>query len=145
VSWILAAACLVLALAGGLTAAHFHESADRAQALNQRITAVLTAPDAQAATARTQGDATVTVVSSRSRNTAVITAARLDRLPPAKTYQLWFLGAASPRSAGVLRPSADRPVIASGLGDARQMAITVEPAGGSPQPTNAPFLTLRLG
>ncbi len=78
-------------------------------------------------------------------NKAVVTAARLGSLPSAKTYQLWFLGAAAPRSAGLLRPSADRPLIASGLGDARQLGITVEPAGGSPRPTSAPFLTLRLG
>ncbi|NVI90844.1 anti-sigma factor, partial [Actinomadura sp. BRA 177] len=143
--WLAAAACLVLALAGGVTAAHFHGDAERAQALNRRITAVMSAPDARVATAGTRGDGTVTVVSSRSLNKAVVTAARLGSLPSAKTYQLWFLGAAAPRSAGLLRPSADRPLIASGLGDARQLGITVEPAGGSPRPTSAPFLTLRLG
>ncbi|TDD85133.1 hypothetical protein E1293_11855 [Actinomadura darangshiensis] len=147
-SWLAAAACLVLALAGGVTAAHFHGDAERAQDFNRRIAAVMTAPDAQASTTRAQDDATVTVVSSRKLDKAVITTSRLRRLPSAKSYQLWFLASsAAPRSAGVMRPPAgepSKPVIASGVGNAQQLGMTVEPAGGSAQPTGAPFLTLKL-
>lgn len=147
-SWLAAAACLILALAGGITAAHFHGDAEHAQDLNRRIAAVLTAPDAQTSTTRTQDDATVTVVSSRSLDKAVITTSRLRQLPSAKTYQLWFLApSAAPRPGGVLRPPAgrpSRPIIASGLGNAQQIGMTIEPAGGSPRPSGAPFLTLPL-
>ncbi|QKW36913.1 anti-sigma factor [Actinomadura sp. NAK00032] len=147
-SWLAAAACLLLALAGGITAARFQGDAERARDLNRRIAAVMTAPDARSSTARTQDGATVTVVSSRSLDEAVITTSRLKRLPAAKTYQLWFLAAsAAPRPGGVLRPPADRPsrpIIASGLGNARQIAMTVEPAGGSARPSTDPFLTLPL-
>ncbi|WP_242910543.1 anti-sigma factor [Actinomadura terrae] len=147
-SWLAAAACLVLALACGITAVHLHGTAERAREADRRIAAVMTAPDARTSTARTRDGATVTVVSSRSLDQAVITTSRLRRLPPARTYQLWFLAAsAAPRSGGVLRPPADgpsQPIIASGLGTAQQVGMTVEPAGGSARPSTAPFLTLPL-
>src|SRR6476469_8677756 len=49
-----AAACLVLALVGGGAALHFNRAADRAQALNRQITAIMTAPDAHTSTSRAQ-------------------------------------------------------------------------------------------
>jgi anti-sigma-K factor RskA len=145
-SRLAAAACLVLALVGGFTTWHFHRSAEHAQALNRHVTAVMTAPDAHASTARAQAAGTVTVVSSRSLGEAVVTTARLPHLPPAKTYQMWWLGPNPPRSAGTLNPSGKTsPLVTTGLGDAQRFGVTIEPAGGSPQPTNAPLLTLDLG
>ncbi|TDD38212.1 hypothetical protein E1287_06490 [Actinomadura sp. KC06] len=145
-SRIAAAACLVLALIGGGTTWHYHRSADQERALNRQVTAVMTAPDAHTSTARAQGAATVTVVSSRSLGKAVVTTARLQHLPPAKTYQMWWLGPTAPRSAGTLDPSGrQRPVITVGLGNAQRFGVTIEPAGGSPQPTSPPLLTVALG
>lgn len=71
--------------------------------------------------------------------------------PPARrTYQLWglpahgapiSLGTFVPDAAGrarlVVRVPPDTPLVAS--------AVTEEPAGGSPQPTQAPFLVARWG
>ncbi|GAA4228248.1 anti-sigma factor [Actinomadura meridiana] len=145
-SWLAAAACLVLALASGGAAWHYHRSADHAQALNRQVTAVMTAPDAHTSTTGAQGTATVTVVSSRSLGKAVVTTSRLRPLPPAKTYQMWWLGPVAPRSAGTLDLSGKtRPVVTAGLGAAQRFGVTIEPAGGSPQPTSAPILTLGLG
>ncbi|TYC07414.1 anti-sigma factor [Actinomadura syzygii] len=144
-SRLAAAACLVLALIGGGTTWHFHRSAEHAQALNRRVTAVMTAPDAHTSTARAQ-TATITVVSSRSLGEAVVTTARLQRLPPAKTYQMWWLGPTPPRSAGTLNPPGrPRPLVTTGLGNAQRFGVTIEPAGGSQQPTSAPILTVALG
>ncbi|MFI0485448.1 anti-sigma factor domain-containing protein [Actinomadura sp. 9N215] len=144
-AWLAAAACLVLALTGGGLAAHFHRQADRAQALNRQVTVVMAAPDARTSTVRVQDTATLTVVSSRTLNRAVVTTSRLWPLPPDKTYQLWWLGPAAPRSAGTLDASStSRPVVAEGLGNARSLGVTVERSGGSHQPTNAPILTLDL-
>jgi anti-sigma factor RsiW len=142
-AWLAAAACLVLALTGGGAAWHLHRAAEHAQALNRQVAAVLTAPDARTSTVSARG--TVTVVSSRSVGKAVVTASRLPRLPSTRTYQMWWLGPAAPRSAGTLDLTGDaRPVVTAGLGDARRFGVTVEPAGGSPRPTGAPILTLPL-
>ncbi|MDL4813222.1 anti-sigma factor [Actinomadura opuntiae] len=143
-NWLAAAACLVLALAGGGAAWHFHRSAEHAQALNHQVTAVMTAPDAHTSTTRAPTGATVTVVASRSLGKAVVTTSGLRHLPSAKTYQMWWLGPTAPRSAGTLNYTT-HPVVTTGLGDAQRFGVTVEPASGSPQPTSDPILTLELG
>lgn len=144
--WLAAAACLVLALAGGGAAWRSHRAAEHALALNRRLAEVMAAPDAHTSTARAGDGAAVTVVASRSLGKAVVTASGLRHLPPARTYQMWWLGQAAPRSAGTLSVSdRGRPVVAAGIGDARRFGITVEPAGGSTRPTGAPILTLPLG
>ncbi|WP_455578052.1 anti-sigma factor [Actinomadura luteofluorescens] len=145
-TWLAAAACLVLAMAGLGAAWHLQRSAEHEQSLNRQVAAVMSAPDAHTSTVRTPDAATVTVVSSRSLGRAVVTTSRMPRLPSARTYQLWWLGPAAPRSAGTMNPSGkDRPLIASGLGDARRIGVTVEPAGGSSRPSGAPILTLGVG
>ena len=60
--------------------------------------------------------------------------------PPGRTYQLWTIEAGKPASAGIFATSAAgnaRHAIATAdkLGDALVLAVTVEPAGGVPQPT----------
>ncbi|MER6816355.1 anti-sigma factor [Spirillospora sp. NPDC000708] len=143
--WLAAAACLVLALLGGGAAWRFQRSADHAQALNRQVSAVMTASDAHTSTTRSPAGATVTVVSSRSLGKAVVTASRLPHLPSARTYQMWWLGPTAPRSAGTLDLSGKtRPIVTAGLGEAQRFGVTVEPAGGSPQPTSAPIITLAL-
>ncbi|KAB2390358.1 anti-sigma factor [Actinomadura montaniterrae] len=145
-AWLAAAACLVLALAADGEAWRSHRSAEHAQALNHQVSTVMAAPDAHTSTVRAQGSASVTVVASRSLGKAVVTTSGLLRLPSAKTYQMWWLGPAAPRSAGTpdLTGKA-RPVVTTGLGDAQRLGVTIEPAGGSPQPTSAPILTVALG
>ncbi|WP_141578918.1 anti-sigma factor [Actinomadura sp. WMMA1423] len=145
-TWLAAAACLVLVLAGVGAAWRLQRSADREQSLNRQVAAVMGAPDAHTSTVRTPDAATVTVVSSRSLGKAVVTTSRLRRLPPARTYQMWWLGSAAPRSAGTMNPSEpERPAVFSGLGDARRIGVTIEPAGGSARPSGAPILTLGVG
>ncbi|WP_149261828.1 anti-sigma factor domain-containing protein [Actinomadura sp. K4S16] len=144
--WLAAAACLVLALVGAGAAWRIQRSAESEQSLNRQVAAVMSAPDAHTSTVRTPDAATVTVVSSRSLGKAVVTTDRMPPLPSAKTYQMWWLGRAAPRSAGTMNPSeSDRPVVASGLGDARRIGVTIEPAGGSLRPSGAPILTLGVG
>jgi anti-sigma-K factor RskA len=67
-------------------------------------------------------------------------------LPGAKTYQLWLMGPSAPRSVGTMTPFGGKlpPVIAGDLGDANQVGITVEPAGGSPQPTSLPIFAVPI-
>ncbi len=68
-----------------------------------------------------------------------------DQLPdpgPGKTYQMWFVPPqGAPVSAGLLSGTA--PVLLEGGGqDAAAVALSVEPAGGSPQPTTTPVLVI---
>ncbi|HEX2641456.1 MAG TPA: anti-sigma factor, partial [Thermoanaerobaculia bacterium] len=74
-----------------------------------------------------------------SAGRAVFTASHLPALPAGKTYQLWFIPTdGKPVSAGVFATNADGAAtleverIAS---DIQVWAVTIEPAGGVPQPT----------
>lgn len=139
-----ASVLLVVSVALGATLAHVRGQLDQANAGNARITAVLSAPDATAVPVHA-GAISGTVVVSRERGEIVFTAAGMPALHGAQVYQLWFMGGGLPRSAGLLG-SADpgRPVLAAGLGGANQVGVTVEPAGGSPEPTTAPVMVVPL-
>lgn len=144
--WLLvvaAAACLVVAgLMGGLTV-RAQQRADRAEAAGRQIIDVLSAPDARRVSARAATGGSGTVVASRAKGRALVVLDGVPVLPASQTYELWFMGPAKPRSAGLVRDSGT-PVIATGLGDATQVGVTVEPAGGSPQPTSVPVLTVAI-
>lgn len=145
--WLLtltAAACL-LVVAGfmGVLTVRAQDRADRAEAASRQLIDVLAAPDARQASGRASTGGSGTVVASRAKGKAVVVLAGVPRLPSSQTYELWLMGPNRPRPAGLLRDSGT-PVIATGLGDATQVGVTVEPAGGSPQPTSVPVLTVAL-
>ena len=62
-------------------------------------------------------------------------------------YQLWLIGKTKTTSAGLLPPAQagqTPPVLASGVVKGDTLGLTVEPAGGSAQPTTTPILALPL-
>jgi anti-sigma-K factor RskA len=147
VGWLLSAACLVLAVVLGVTTLRAERAKDRSVALNREIATVLAARDARTTTAPVRPEGSGTVVASRSLGKAVVIMSGLPRLSSARTYELWFMGPRPPRPAGTMRPPADGapgPILAAGLGDATQIGLTVEPAGGSPLPTSDPIFTAGL-
>jgi len=80
-----------------------------------------------------------------SSGEAVFAASKLPTLPRDRTYQLWFIAGGKPVSAGTFdvgeRGSA-RLLVQSvpPAGSIDAWAVTVEPAGGVPQPTGAMVL-----
>ena len=86
---------------------------------------------------------------NHTRRTFIVTALDLPPAPSGKTYQLWALRKGQPpMSMGTFHPTAtgrtlttlavSQPITDGGLID--DCALTVEPAGGSPQPTEPPRL-----
>ncbi len=82
----------------------------------------------------------------RDRQTWLVNAYHLPRLPAGKVYQLWYVTRNAKISAGTF------PVDSTGLGtrlmpvpaeaqDAVLATMTVEPEGGSPQPTGTTVLS----
>lgn len=143
----LAAAVVALAVALGLTLASAQRQLDAARSQQQAVAAVLSSPDARILTDRTSLGGTATVVVSRSERKMIFTATGLPALPGAKVYQLWLLGQPRTRSAGLLPlPSAGStaPVLASGLASGDRVGVTVEPAGGTAQPTTTPIVVIPL-
>jgi anti-sigma-K factor RskA len=131
----------VLADVGALDAARSDDAA---------IAAVLSAADALIASAATTAGGTATVVASRSGRSVVFTSAGLPVLPPTSVYELWFIGSAGVRAAGLVpsppaaTPGITLPVLASGLSGDDAVGVTVEPAGGTTAPTTTPIVVLTL-
>ncbi|MCQ6554216.1 anti-sigma factor [Streptomyces sp. C10-9-1] len=141
------AACVAAAAAFGGIAVWQHQQAEDARAQAQRaeqradeLTAVLAAPDAVVSGGELADGARATVVVSRSRNQAVFVASGMPEPPAGSVYQLWYDDEGGMRPAGLMDPSQTAQVLLMDgpLDGATGMGVTVEPAGGSPQPTSAP-------
>ncbi|WP_030677295.1 anti-sigma factor [Streptomyces sp. NRRL B-1347] len=150
--WALAA-CLAAAAALGGAAVWQHRQADaaretarRAEERSDDLAALLAAPDARARTAKLPGGARATVVVSGSRDRAALLTSGLAEPPRGKVYQLWFDDKGAMRSAGLMDPgrAATATLMKGPVGDATGMGITVEPAGGSPEPTSPPVALVDL-
>ncbi|MFF2776043.1 anti-sigma factor domain-containing protein [Streptomyces sp. NPDC058052] len=153
------AASIAAAAVLGALAAREHADAEEAraqaaQAQEQARTAggtfadVLTAPDATVHAGELADGAQAAVVVSREQAQAVFTARGLPALPSDKAYELWYADEAGGlRPAGLLDSTGDRAtrVLAGPLGDAVAVGITVEPAGGSAQPTTEPLGLISIG
>ncbi|NUP49658.1 MAG: anti-sigma factor [Catenulispora sp.] len=145
--WVLAAGLAATVAVLGVRVGDQQHQIDQARQRDTAITALLSAPDAQAGTAavRTGGNGMVLV--SRSHDEAAIAVHGLTRLPPGKAYQLWMISPAQTRSGGLLPLGPDGTsgsVLAHGLGDARTIGLTVEPDTGSAQPTTTPVMLLPM-
>jgi anti-sigma-K factor RskA len=102
---------------------------------------VLQAPDAQAVSLEFPGGAKATVTASKSEGRAVITTEKMPPAPEGKVYELWLQrpdGSMEP--AGVMPPVPDQTLVLDGdVTAAVGAGITVEPAGGSDEPTGEPI------
>jgi hypothetical protein len=86
------------------------------------------------------GDASARAVVDPAGHQVLLLASRLPPAPPGRTYQLWVIVSGAPESLGVFDSDAggralhveSRPF---DLADEFSVAISVEPAGGVPQPT----------
>ncbi|MEG8278641.1 anti-sigma factor [Streptomyces sp. AHA2] len=139
-----AAAALVVA---SLFAVQAHRTQGELAAERDRsreIAHVLAAPDARASSGRDARGRTIGVIASATEGSAVVTLGGHGTPAGGRVHQLWLMRpGAQPRSLGLFE--GDTPLVATGLGpSATSLAVTVEPAGGSPQPTSQPVVQLAL-
>ncbi|POX45560.1 anti-sigma factor [Streptomyces sp. Ru71] len=139
-----AAAALVVASLFAVQADRTQDRLDAERDRAREIAHVLAAEDARAATGRDGRGGTIGVIASVSQRRAVITLRGYDAPPAGRVRQLWLMRpGAQPRSLGLLRD--DTPLVASGLTPtSTSLAVTVEPDGGSAQPTSRPVVQLAL-
>jgi anti-sigma-K factor RskA len=149
--WAVSVAACLAAFAIGLGGFAFqaYRNARESEQLNERMAAVLTAPDAESVTVSSGGGSggsggTVTVVVSRDREQLLVVSRGLPQVPENRIYQAWMIGPSGAKSAGLMGPSGRTPLVLPGPGDANAVGVTIEPAGGSVQPTSDPVLLLRL-
>ncbi|MGD8200871.1 anti-sigma factor domain-containing protein [Ornithinimicrobium sp. W1679] len=140
VRWLVAAAAAAVLVTGtwGVTRVLGADPAER----------VVAASDAREYSASTDVGL-VEVVSSADRDAAVLRLpSDVDPPPEGSVYQAWFVGSdGSARSAGVLTAEVlqDGEVLLEGTPQgAAAVGLSVEPTGGSDQPTTEPFVVVPL-
>ncbi|MBC2903332.1 anti-sigma factor [Streptomyces cupreus] len=139
-----AAAALVVGSLFAVQANRTQDELDAQRAQAREIAHVLAAPDARASTGQDAEGRSIGVIASVSEGRAVVTLGGYDDPPGRRVHQLWLMRpGAQPRSLGLFE--GDTPLVASGLDkSATSLAVTVEPDGGSPQPTTQPVVQLAL-
>ncbi|WP_155055471.1 anti-sigma factor [Streptomyces blattellae] len=139
-----AAAALVVASLFAVQAGRTQDELDAQRAQAREIAHVLAAPDARASTGQDAQGRSIGVVASASEGSAVVTLSGYGDLPSGSVHQLWLMRPdVQPLSLGLF--DGDTPLVASGLEkSATSLAVTVEPDGGSEQPTTQPVVQLAL-
>jgi anti-sigma-K factor RskA len=146
-SGVVATASIVVAVLFGFAQAHTRDELNRVKAENQAISLLLSAPQAKLLTHAITHGGVATVVLAADRHELAVVTTGLPALPPGKVYQLWLIGKPAIVSAGLLPPARDGQtpaVLATGVVKGDTLGLTVEPAGGSAQPTTKPILALPL-
>lgn len=141
------AACVAAVLALGVATWQYREAEDartgarQARERQDEVARVLTAPDVQLETQGLRGGGTATVAASRSENAATLAVHDLPRLPAGKVYEAWFIEGGQPVPAGLLSRDPGRRLtyLEGPVDDATAVALSVEPTGGSDQPTTDPL------
>jgi anti-sigma-K factor RskA len=136
-----AAASIALIVAAAIGYSSWTESGTPGSTLAAGVARVFEAPDAHQATVRTTNGGTVSVATSPSLNRMAVDTDKLPDLRGGRVYQLWAMGAGTVTSAGVLEEP-DRGAAMEMPPEGVQVAITIEPAGGSERPTGAAIMTV---
>lgn len=135
-----AAAVFFVAAAGlGVVVVQQNNKLDDARAQAAQMQEILQAPDAKLVTLEDTGaggNGTMKVAVSRSMDRMLFVSGDLANPAAGKDYQLWaIVGNDPPLSMGTVDHGGDVLQDLSGFGDADQVAISVEPDGGSEEPT----------
>ncbi|TCP44777.1 anti-sigma-K factor RskA [Tamaricihabitans halophyticus] len=120
------------------------QQSDRAAARSAELSAIMLAADTRVvrdSNGRQQG---AVLVSEQLGKAAFLG----DIAPPGDehVHQLWLIGPDGAQSAGLLEPEASggTPRIVELTPQVSQLGVTVEPTGGSPQPTTEPIMLMTL-
>jgi anti-sigma-K factor RskA len=134
------AAAAVVLLAVGVLGVTRPWEPDQAPVVAAPVTQVFTAPDAHTATVRTANGGRLRVATSAERGQMAVETRGLPKLKD-RTYQIWAIRNNRPTSVGLINDTDSgkvMPIPAAGT----TVAITIEPPGGSKQPTRRPIVTM---
>ena len=134
---LVAAVAAVLLFAGGALAGSLlggGGTADRFAALNA-------APDVVRLTTPLPEGGSASVVASAKLGMSAVVLNDAARLPAGKTFQVWYVEKTRMASAGTVQPAGGTVYrMLGGHYKGEQIAMTIEPEGGSPAPTTQPML-----
>jgi anti-sigma-K factor RskA len=138
---VAAAAAVVIAAAGGLVVAEPWAD-DTSQVQPTAADRIRAAADAEEFDLSLDGGAAATVIRSKSLNQAVLVTEDMPAAPDGKVYELWLdheeVGMVA---AGLMEDGDDEVVLTGDPATAIGFGITVEPDGGSEEPTESALVT----
>lgn len=112
--------------------------------LNSEATQILAASDVRHTSSDISTGGTASLYWSNDLKRSVVVLDGVSALPDSKTYQLWYIKGGSIKSAGTVQASSNTvtQVLQGDLVKGDTVGITVEPQGGSKQPTSKPVVAL---
>ena len=117
------------------------QRADHAEQQQQALADLLTDPSAVVVHGTMPGGGTATAIMTDSQ--ALISAADMPDPGAGHVYQLWVVNDGAATSAGILADSGGSArALTDDFAAGDSLAVTVEPAGGSDQPTTDPILVM---
>jgi anti-sigma-K factor RskA len=143
------AAGIVLVLALGVSAlvVSLLDRIGELEVAAEQMTEILAAPDARTVSAHGPDGSLARVVLAPSRGEAMFLAQGMDPAPVDHEYELWLIDEEGAHSIGLLDlDEGGRAVhrLDGEMETAVAVGITVEPEGGSPEPTTDPVMLLEL-
>jgi len=85
-------------------------------------------------------------VASIGKNQIILVAKNMPSVPENKTCQIWVIKGDVPKPSGLFQPDGNMTAtpVTNPITNADVIAVTVEPAGGSDQPTSDPVLSAKV-
>jgi anti-sigma-K factor RskA len=140
-----AAAAVAILIGGGVVVANLGNNTEAPLAATG-IQAIRAADDAQQATADISTGGIATLVWSGELAQAALIAEGMKPLSDGQVYELWYIGETGPRAAGTFTVDENGTVRQMLEGDMQAgdlVGVTIEPAGGSEQPTTDPIVGIQ--
>lgn len=140
---LLAVAAVLVVIAGTLGAVVVQEQRHvaRVEQAAGQVASVIAAQDARTIDRNGPGDSSARVIVSAEQGKAVFVPRDLSAAA-GHDLQLWVIEDGTFRSVGLIEGRST--LVASGVDAGAALGVTVEPEGGSPQPTSAPILKVSL-
>jgi hypothetical protein len=145
---VAAVALIAAAIVGGWAINERNDArndANLAAEQTAQLVKVLSAPDIQLGATAISGGGTASVLRSESQDVALLVTADLPELPSGKVYEAWTIkGKGDPVPAGTFEPADTHTAftLTPAAVNAGAVALTVEPEGGSDQPTTPPIAAI---
>ena len=143
---LVAAAAAVALFAGGTVVGQQFTDANYQNAMAQAasLAELTAAPDVERSESSVSGGGTATLVWSESLQRSAMMFDSLPELTGDLVYQLWYIGDAGAVSAGTFSASSEQEwrILEGSIGEASAVGMSVEPQGGSEQPTTTPIVVI---
>lgn len=143
--FVAAAAAVALFVGGGFAGALVAGNSSVPDTQARVIAQISAAPDATMARTAVAGGGNATLMWSKSLGESAVLTSGLPALASGHVYEAWYINGTTVVSAGVLvsqDPTMSWCVLSGVMKDGATIGVTVEPSGGSDQPTTVPIIAM---